>query len=302
MRTPPGSVLFLLICGWLSQPATAASCPPAGFDRPALEALRTAKFEIADAARRQSLAEALLPCLADADPVLRDNVAFEAYSTWLRADLLDTSTRTRLLERLIPMMGSRPADPGGFRQPFAALVLSEVARTDRLAAWMTTEQRTRLIDETILYMTALRDYRGFEARVGFRHGVAHSADLVTQLVLNSAVDRAAIDRLLTAVASQVTPAGEHSYIDGESERLARAVMYAAQRGLHTADEWQTWLLKVASPAPLPDWGAAFQSRAGLAKRHNLYGFLFALYVNVRESGDPKMQVLLPGLQAVFKTL
>jgi hypothetical protein len=300
--TLPGPGLFLLICCWLSQSVTAASCPPAGFDRPALEALRTAKFEIAERARRQALAEALLPCLAHADPVLRDGVAFEAYSTWMRGDLLDTSTRSRLLEQLIPMLGSRPADPGGFRQPFAALVLSEVARTDRLAAWMTTGQRARLIDETILYLTSLRDYRGFVAREGFRHGVAHSADLVTQLVLNPAVDRAALDRLLAAVASQVTPAGEHSYIDGESERLARAVLYAAQRGLHSADEWQAWLLNVSSPAPLPDWAAAFQSRAGLAKRHNLYGFLFALYVNVRESGDPKMQVLLPGLQAVFKTL
>jgi hypothetical protein len=200
------------------------------------------------------------------------------------------------------MLGSQPPDPGGFRQPFAALVLSEVARTDRLAAWMTTGQRTRLIDEGILYMTALRDYRGFEPGEGYRHGVAHASDLVTQLVLNPAVDRASMDRLLAAVASQVTPPGEHSYIDEESERLARATLYAAQRGLHTADEWQTWLLKVASPAPFPDWAATYQSRAGLAKRHNLHAFLFALYVNVRESGDPKMQVLLPGLQAVFKTL
>jgi hypothetical protein len=297
-----GFGLLLLICGWSSQPAVAADCPPAGFDRPALEALRSAKFEIADVTRRQALAEALLPCLADPDPVLRDGVAFEAYSTWMRADLLDRDTRIRLLERLIPMLAAKPADPAGFRQPFAVLVLSEVARTDRLAAWMTTGQRAQLIDAGVLYLTSLRDYRAFDPREGWRHGVAHSADLVTQLVLNSAVDRANVDRLLAAVASQVTPAGEHFYIHEESERLARAVLYAAQRGLHGADEWQQWLSKVASPAPFPEWGETYQSRAGLAKRHNLHAFLFALYVNVRESGDPKMQVLLPGLQAVFKTL
>lgn len=301
IRALPG-VGWLLVVGALSQPTVAKDCPPAGYDRAALEALRDAKFELADATKRQALAVALLPCLAAADPVLRDGVAFEAYSSWMRADLLDTKTRTHLLEQLIPMLDSEPADPGGFRQPFAALVLSEVARTDRLAAWMTAEQRARLIDGAVRYLTNLRDYRGFDARDGWRHGVAHSADLVTQLVLNPAVDRAGVDRLLAAVASQITPPGEQAYVDGESERLARPVLYAAQRGLYSADEWQKWLQGVASPAPLPDWAAAFQSRAGLAKRHNLNGFLFALYVNVRESGDPKMQDLLPGLQAVFKTL
>ena len=41
------------------------------------------------------------------------------------------------------------------------------------------------------------------------------------LALNPAVDRAGLDRLLGAVAAQVAPRGEHSYIYGESERLAR---------------------------------------------------------------------------------
>jgi hypothetical protein len=192
-------------------------------------------------------------------------------------------------------------DRDGFRQPFAALVLSEVARTDRLAAWMTAEQRAQLVDKAALYLVSVRDYRGFDPREGWRHGVAHGADLVTQLVLNAGVDRAGIDRLLASVARQVAPTG-HAYVDGESERLARPVLYAAQRGLHTADEWQEWLLAVSAPAPLPDWGAAYQSREGLARRHDVLAFLYALYVNARESSDAKIQVLVPALQAAFKTL
>ncbi len=285
---------------WM-QPALAADCPPTGYDRASLEALKSAKFEMADVARQQ-LAIALLPCLGSADPVLRDGLAFEAYSTWMRADLLYQPTRLELLNQLRPMLMPEPRDPGGFRQPFAALVLSEVARTDRLASWMTAEQRAGLVDAAASYLASVRDYRGYDEREGWRHGVAHSADLVTQLVLNPAVDRAAIDRLLAAVAAQVAPPGEHAYVDGESERLARPVLFAAKRGLHTADDWRMWLVAVSSPAPLPDWGAAFQSRAGLAKRHNLQAFLYALYVNAQESGDVGMQSLLPGLKAVFKTL
>jgi hypothetical protein len=291
--------LGLLMCAPLAQ---AAGCPPPGHDVASLEALKAKQFEIADAAARQQLALALLPCLADADPTLRDGIGFEAYAHWLRGDKLDAATRTELLVRLGTMLRPAPADSGGFRQPFAALVLSEVARTDRIAPWMSGAQRGTLVAAAASYLASVRDYRGFDDREGWRHGVAHGSDLVLQLGLNPALDRAALDTLLDAIALQVVPETAHAYVDGESERLARAVLYIAQRGLHDEAEWQAWLERVAAPAPLADWNQAFRSRAGLAQRHDVVAFVFALYVNVRENEDANMQRLLPGLRAVMKTL
>ena len=288
----------MLLLGLLAQPLHAA-CPLADHPRHALEALKASKFEIADDAQRQALALALLPCLADPDPELRDGIAFEAYFTWMRAGRLDVATRTDLLTRLSAMLQPEPADRDGFRQPFAALVLAEVARTDRITPWLTPAQRAALIDQSARYVASVRDYRGFDPRQGWRHGVAHGADLLLQLALNPAVDRAGLDRLLGAVAAQVAPAGDHSYIDGESERLARPVLFAAQRGLYTPDDWDKWLRAVAAPA---SGEPKFGTRAALARHHNLQAFLYALYVNARESGDANMQALVPGLQAVFKTL
>lgn len=295
----PLSIPAMLV---VAAPLFAGSCPPAGLDRASLESLKAKEFAVDDDAKRQALALALVPCLADPDPLLRDGVAFEAYATWLRGKKLDDATRNELLKRLTAMLQSDAKDREGFRQPFAALVLSEVARTDRIDAWMTAAQRTELVEEAAKYLISVKDYRGFDEHDGWRHGVAHGSDIVTQLALNPNVDRAGVDRLLAAVAAQITPPGEHAYIHGESERLARAVLVAAQRGLHGAAEWEQWLLAVSKPAPLPDWGAAYRTRAGLAKRHNLMGFLSALYVNARESGDENVQRLVPALQAAYKAL
>ena len=294
------NLLATLSCFAVAQPVRAA-CPPPGYERASLEALKTSGFELADDTRRQALALALLPCLADADPHLRDGIAFEAYYTWLRADRLDAVTRTVLLERASAMIEPAQADRDGFRQPFAALVLSEVARTDRVTPWFTPAQRASLVTQAARYLTAVRDYRGFDPQQGWRHGVAHGADLVMQLAMNPAVDRAGLDRLLSAVAAQVAPPGDHSYIDGESERLARAVLFVAQRSLLTANEWERWLRNVAAPPAAANKVAAYRTRAGLARLHNLNAFLYALYANARESGDANMQALVPGLQAVFKT-
>jgi hypothetical protein len=112
----------------------------------------------------------------------------------------------------------------------------------------------------------VRDYRGFDEREGWRHGVAHGADFALQLALNPALDRAALDRLLGAIASQVVPRGGHFYVYGEPERLAAPVLYIGKRNLHDVDEWRKWFAALAEPKPLASWRDAFKSQAGLAKR------------------------------------
>jgi hypothetical protein len=300
MRALHVHLLALLAGSAFAAPAPSA-CPPGSHDLASLESLKAAGFEIADDSRRQSLALALVPCLADPDPGLRDGIAFEAYYSWLRANLLDAQTRAQLLERLSAQLEPQAADRVGFKQPFAALVLSELARTDRVTPWLTPLQRAALVMQSARYLVSIRDYRGFDEKSGWRHGVAHGADLALQLVMNPAVDRAGLDQLLGAVAAQVIPRGGHSYIDGEPERLARPVLYAAQRGLLTARDWDAWLRKLLTPAETGR-DDTYRTRAGLARVHNLHAFLFALYVNAREIGDPNMQVLVPALQAALKSL
>jgi hypothetical protein len=280
-------------------PGVLAACPPQGWPRDALESLKKEHFKVEDSARRQALALGLLDCLADPDPRLRDGLAYEAYATWLRGDALTPETRRRLLSQLLVRL---TPDAEGYGPPFAALVLSEVARTDRILAWMTPVQREDLVEIGSAYLASVRDYRGFDSAQGWRHGVAHGADLLMQLALNPALDRAQLDRLLAAVATQVAPPGEHFYTYGEPERLARPVLFALQRGLHDDAAWSAWLQGVVAPAPLPEWSAAFASQAGLAKRHNTRAFLLALYVGLAESGDEAMKARLPAVVVALRTL
>lgn len=276
-----------------------AACPPEGRDRASLLALKSAGFTVADDGARQALALELVDCLADPDPALRDGVAYEGLSTWLRADALDAGTRTALFERLLPRIDPAAQDAEGFAAPFAALVLSEVARTDRIAAWMTPPQRAALVDAAARYVEGVRDYRGFDDAQGWRHGIAHGADLLLQLALNPALDKPQLDRILAAVASQVAPSA-HAYTHGESERLVRPVLFVLRRGLHDQAEWSAWVDRIASPAPLASWSQAFASEAGLARRHNLRVFLFALHAMLRESEVAALRERAPPVLAALQ--
>jgi hypothetical protein len=283
-------------------PASAQSCPPPSHSLADLQDLRGRGFTLEGAGARDSLALALLDCLADPDPSLRDGIAFEALSTWMRAGLISRGAASAVLDTLLPRIAPAYRDAEGFARPFSALVLAEVARMDRIEPFLTPARRDALVDGVVAFLPSVDDYRGFDAREGWRHGVAHGADLVMQLALNPQVDTNALGRMLDALGTQVAPRGEHFYVYGEPMRLARAVFYLASRDLLSDSDWAEWLMRVTDPAPLGDWGQAFASQAGLAKRHNTTDFLLALHLLVSEDGSAFTDRIAPALAEALRGL
>lgn len=279
--------------------SAAAACPPAGMDKPALEALKKTKWSVADDARRQALALELLDCLASPDPELRDELAFAALAHWLRTKAIAPATLHTLRATLVPQLRAGAADAAGFRQPFAALALAEVARVDRLQPAFTPAERAELVDAATGYVSGVRDYRGFDPKDGWRHGVAHGADLLLQLSLNPALDSAQLKAILAAVAAQAMPRGEHSYVYGEGDRLMTPVFYIGRRNVLSAEEWNAWFAALAAARTKADPATP----TSLAAKHNLSQFLLPLYAAIKETGSPDMQArMLPGVIAALKTL
>jgi len=285
----------VLLTACAAAPAEAqVQCRPAGFSRTELDALKAAEWRLDDEARRNALARELTACLSHPDPTLRDGIAFEALQHWLRARQLSNETMLWLADDLEPRLTA--LDEAGFERPFAALVLSEVARADRIEAYMTSERRARLLDAAIAYFISVRDYRGFDERQGWRHGVAHGADLLLQLALNPAVGQPELARIRDALATQLAPDG-HFYTYGESERIARPIIFIAQRGVFSADDWRAWLVRNTVVG-----ADAFTSQAGLARRHNMMMFLSTLYMQASLSQNEADNALLPGAEAALRAL
>jgi hypothetical protein len=249
-------------------------CASSEQDRAALLALSRSGFEIQDPAERSRRALQLTGCLGEPDPALRDGVAFTGLSKWLRAGAIDGPTRLALAERLLPWVEG-PEDAAGFRRTFAALALSEVARADRLAPSLPESMRQRIAEAAARFLETTRDHRGFDPQDGWRHAAAHGADLALQIGLHPATTEPELRRILTALAIQVAPS-EVSYVFGEPERFARTVNFLHRRGTLSVGFWDGWFSGIGSPAPLADWNAAFETKEGLARRHNVLAFLHAV--------------------------
>ena len=279
--------------------AHAQACPPSGYTKSALQSLRSQKFTLATTEAKRTLADSLLPCLASPDPELRDEIAYEALTQWMRNGDFDDTTLRSIRDRLYAMLDR---DPGaGFSQPFAALVLSEVARTDRVApgkGWMSPAERTAMIDRAATFVESVRDYRGYINGEGWRHGVAHGADWLMQLALNPALERTHHDRILAALATQAVPERGHAYVFGEPGRLARPMLFIASRGMMSTSEWTTWFASLVTRLGKP----ADDYAAWLARRHDLAGFLTAAYVETDLSEDANVRALKPAVAGALKSV
>lgn len=274
---------------------TASSCPPPGYTTGQLLQLRQQGFEIEDTGQKNALALGLLGCVGEPDPAIRDGVAFEGITKWLRAGEISAETLDVLFAGLVGHIRNTD-DPNGFQQPFAALILSEVMRTDRIDGTLSDSQREEVVVVASGYLRDLHDYRGFSETEGWRHGVAHGSDLVLQLVLNPKITANRIMSLMEAISIQVSPPGEVFYVYGEPGRLARAVFYAYMQAQAELSAWQAWFDKLSSPMPFASWSETYSSQAGLAKRHNTLAFLQALHFNaVTNGGDAA-----PGLAEIVQ--
>jgi hypothetical protein len=234
---------------------------------------------------------ALVACLGDPDPAIRDKIAFERLSTELRRGAVDREDLAEIGARLFTLVAE--PDPRGFQRSFAILTLAEVARTDRIKPWMTDGDRDLFVNTAASYLTTLTDYRAFNDKEGFRHGVAHGADFVLQLALNPAITKPQLDKLLAAISTQIAPKDPSvAYWAGEPDRLARAVLFIAQRKLHTEAEWTAWFTRVMDPKPLAAWDAAFSSEIGIRKHHNTRAFLLSVFASANTSEDTGIRLLV----------
>lgn len=295
MRRP--YLLIALACAVAS--AAQAQCPTDEWTRERLLNLRKQEFVVDDLAR-SPLALQLVDCLGNADPAIRDGVAFTALSTWLRAQALPAATVDGLRERLLAAL-QQPKDDPGVRASFVALALAEVVRADRIRPQFDDAQRAELAAIATDFVRATDDYRGFDEHIGWRHRVAHGADLVLQLAVNPEVPADSVRELLDALATQIAPKGI-AYTHGEPERFARAVFFAHQRGVADDDWWQGWLSRVAAPAPFNDWSTAQQDNDGLARRHDVLAFLYALHFAAVAADNQRGKLLQAQLLAAITSV
>ncbi|TAJ15439.1 MAG: DUF2785 domain-containing protein [Planctomycetota bacterium] len=241
---------LLLVC--LSLGACACASARSGHSLAWWEAQREQKFPAPAASELPALVDELVAELGNPDPAWREHVAIDGLTAWAyRAPVLDAAARGALVARLCANLRHGIGEVDGDRvleRSFSALLLSTLAAADNQQAFLSATEHDALCAAALAYLRDEHDVRGYDERVGWRHSVAHTADLLKFLArspqLSLDEQRAFVDALRAKLRAPST--GVLAW--GEPERIAKALLSIVRRADFDRAAFDAWTSSLPSEA------------------------------------------------------
>jgi hypothetical protein len=270
--------------------------------------VRAKDGKVADGADVAALAvELATTLLRSPDPKLRDGVATDVLEFWIRRDgRLDAAALRTLTARLYEGLRvgvGQAGDDSVYGRTFSALVLSMVAARDVAAPFMTDAELSSMVTNAAWYASSEVDLRGHDARGGWAHAAAHTADWLRWLAAHPALGAPRSQAVLDAVVALTVRRHGTIFAYGEDGRLAQTVLQlwksstldAAAMDAMTSDFF-TKLFAPLLEAPGPEFDAA-----QFAAQRNARNLLFTLFVQLSlgESSTPHATSALATLRALL---
>jgi Protein of unknown function (DUF2785) len=166
--------------------------------------------------------------------------------------------------------------PSVFARSFSALILSVITDYDLEHPFLSGDELSDLLKDTLHYFHLERDWRGFVTGQGWAHSVAHTADVLANLAKNPNVDAANLERILNAIAAKLTTLDSPVLAHHEASRLAVAAHNVIARGVLAPKMFHAWL--DGMPDTLYPRSQADLERGDVAARANCEAFLSSLYL------------------------
>lgn len=223
------------------------------------------------------LARELSGYLGSPDPELRDDLAYSMLAVWInRQKKLSPEELATLLEEWQPNLRLGIGETGTdsiFKRSFSALCLSSLAERDLKDPFLGEARFRALLKAALTYLGDERDLRGFDAKKGWIHATAHTADLLAALAENKSFTKQDQEQVLKAITRRLETAdGIFSY--GEQDRLANVAAVIASREDFDSAGWSSWVTQMDKEDRVV-WNDSLPKMPALARYLNDSYFLSA---------------------------
>jgi hypothetical protein len=241
------------------------------------------------------LVDELCAMLASPDPQVRDDTAYPILALWTARGVLDGHL-TELGQRMAERLSHEEIQARTFAAMILAWVVLRDAHTGELAVECVPGWRAAFA----AWWRDEADLRGFDARLGWLHAVAHGADTVRAFGRSPRLGTDDLEGLLDLVVDRLFADAGYLYAHGEDDRIAYALASVLTRAELPVARATAWLdriqvaVEAGEPGPAPVWAS------------NTLRTLACLYVfadrGVRwydpDTGDLGTTMVLPHREAV----
>lgn len=235
------ALLALPLCAGVS------ATQPVPHDRTFWRAIAQNQYAVPEGQSAAALAHELGQLFGSPDPELRDDLAYSILVRWIyRPNILEPSDLTALTDEWRANLKIGIGESGTnsvLRRSFSALSLSSIAEREAKIPFLGEARYHQLLADSVTYLQSERDLRGYDAKLGWIHANAHTADLLQALANSPLLNREEQNSMMSAIAARLSSAPE-VYTQGEQDRMAAAVLAVIRRSDYEFDSFEKWLAKV----------------------------------------------------------
>lgn len=246
------------------------------------------KYGVPEGEKAFALAKELSANLKSPDPELRDDLAYSILTEWILEKNAFTAEEMLAFEaewrgNLKQGIGENGTD-SVLGRSFSALMLATIAERELKSPFLSEARYRTLLDAALQYLSEEKDVRGFDAKKGWIHATAHTADLLAALVRHPLFTESDQARVLEAVGKRLGTA-KTIFSFGEQDRLANAVAAMAQRADFSESGFALWVSRM-DKADFAIWKDVPPKLEGLQRFENDTYFLSAFVARV-SAGETK---------------
>lgn len=266
-----------------------------------LRQIQSANLSAHEVEHPYELALHMMQHIGSPDPVLRDELIYVTFATWIGQGVFSEEQLSQLLQmalddqHLFHGIGEQGTD-SVFTRTFSVLLLPPILSVDRQRPFLKKEDIEVIHHRLTTYLEHEKDVRGYADEKGWAHAPAHAADAVEDLAQSPYMERAALLELLHALTVKITESSV-VYIHDEDQRIAHAVVTILRRNLLEQNDISSWFDSM-NPNDKTEGKSLLEiSQMSL----NVRVFLQTLYLAVRtEDAEPFPAVRSLILQALEK--
>lgn len=242
-------------------------------DRSFWQAIVASKYAVPAGADVHVLIDELNSYLGSTDPVLRDDIAYSTMTSWIYDKrVVPNDDLRRLAQQWLANLETGVGERGNDRillRSFSALSLATVAALDNKSPFLTADEYRAILNGALRYIASEKDLRGFDAKKGWMHATAHTADLLKFLARNPKLEVKDQRTIFDALVARMQSA-DVVFTHGEDERLARVAISLAARPDFDAAQFRDALGAIRMPEFAAD-------ETVLTKRENTRRLLTSMF-------------------------
>ncbi|MCW3794596.1 DUF2785 domain-containing protein [Paenibacillus sp. LS1] len=264
-----------------------------------LQHIQSVNLSIDHVEQPYELALYMMKHIGSPDPVLRDELIYVTFATWIGQGVFSEDQLRHVLQlalddqHLFYGIGEQGTD-SVFTRTFSVLLLPPILSVDREQSFLNKEDIAGIHHRLTTYLECEKDVRGYADDKGWAHAPAHAADAVEDLAQSPYLERTDLLELLHALAVKIAEPSV-VYIHDEDQRIAHAVITILRRNLLELKDITIWIDSLHQGDKAENRSLLETSQKSL----NVRLFLQTLYLAIRtEEAEPFPAVRTMVLQAL----